>query len=68
MSTATDVYANAVEPLPPSEQLRLASMILQGLAQNSADVLDYRDDWSAEDISDVTLFSAQHASDQPGAE
>jgi hypothetical protein len=49
-----------VESLPPSERLRLASLILEGLARTS-NALDYSDEWSAEDIRDVTAFSAESA-------
>jgi hypothetical protein len=58
--TVQDLYSSTITQLPLSEQLRLATLILQGLAE-TAEVLDYRDDWSEQDIQDVAAFSSQHA-------
>jgi hypothetical protein len=60
MATASDVYSGAVESLPPSEQLRLASLILQGLAQTSAPALDYSEEWSEEDLRDVVNYAVRN--------
>lgn len=58
--TAQDVYSASVQSLAASEQFRLATMILEGLA-DSATALDFSDHWSAEDVHDITVFSAEHA-------
>jgi hypothetical protein len=55
--TAQDLYSSAVSSLPASEQLRLATLILEGLAA-AAPALDYSDYWSDEDVRDVAAFSA----------
>lgn len=59
MSTAQEIYTQAVVPMPASEQLRLASFILEGLTAGRT--LDISDQWSAEDIRDLTAYSASHA-------
>lgn len=59
--TAQDVYTSNVLTLPASEQLRLASLILEGLSESAA-TLDYSENWSDEDIHDLVAFSAQQAS------
>jgi predicted RNA-binding protein (virulence factor B family) len=63
--TAQDLYSATVAALPASEQLRLATMILDGLS-NSADALDFRDRWSDEDIQDLTLFATGYAAESLG--
>ena len=61
--TAQNLYSETVAALPPSEQLRLASLILKGLAE-SAEKLDYSDHWSDEDMQELAAFSMSHADDQ----
>jgi hypothetical protein len=65
--TAQDLYSATVAALPASEQLRLATMILDGLS-GSADALDYRDHWSDEDVKDVTDFATAYAAESFGEE
>jgi hypothetical protein len=64
MSTAQDVYTSTVLPLPASEQLRLAALILGGLSETAAGALDFSDAWTAEDLQDLTAFSLQQAANQ----
>ena len=52
MATASDVYTGAVESLPPSEQLRLTSLILQGLAQTTGGAVGSYGERSPEDVRD----------------
>ena len=61
MSTANDLYLNAIRPLPADEQLRLASLILQGLKKTPGGPIDYREYWSDDDIVDLAAFAARHA-------
>ncbi len=60
MPTALEVYAETVRPLPPSEQLRLAALILEELSQSAA-ALDVGEPWSEQDLRDLTAFSLGHA-------
>ena len=59
--TAQDIYSTAVTSLSPAEQLRLASLILNGLS-GSSETVDYSDSWSDEDLQDLTAFSVEHVS------
>ncbi|HEX6962791.1 MAG TPA: hypothetical protein VF175_13050 [Lacipirellula sp.] len=54
--TAQNLYSETIATLPASEQLRLASLILNGLAE-TAEKLDYSDHWSDEDVRDLIAFS-----------
>lgn len=60
MSTANDLYSNTVVTLPAAEQLRLASLILQGLTNTSTGAAEYSDEWTDEDVADLAAFAAQH--------
>lgn len=62
MPTARQVFESSVHSLPRSEQLVLAALILQELAQADPGALDYADSWSTEDMSDLQAHAAQHAS------
>jgi hypothetical protein len=59
--SARDIYETSIRPLPPMERLRLASLILDELAATNGAGLDIRDDWSDEDIADLTALSLKHA-------
>lgn len=61
MNTAQDIYSNTVLPLPASEKLRLATMILAGLTESAATALDFSEQWSEEDVRDLSAFASQHA-------
>jgi hypothetical protein len=68
MHTAQEVYSEEVQRLSASEQLRLATMILEGLTASAASALDFSDQWSDEDINDIAIFSARYASESIGEE
>ncbi|MCI0491038.1 MAG: hypothetical protein L0229_30985 [Blastocatellia bacterium] len=61
--TAQEVFAETVRVLSPSERLRLASLILQDLAQSEVAVVERSDTWSEQDQHDLTAFSLQYAVD-----
>ena len=61
MATAQQVFERSVRPLPASERLRLANLIIEDLTATSADVLDYSDTWTEEDVRDLAAFSASYA-------
>jgi len=64
MPTAHQIYDANVRDLAPSEKLRLASIILEDLAENAAPALDYSDAWTAEDIDDVAACAKRYAAEQ----
>ena len=62
-TTAQEVFVETVRVLPLTERLRLAALILQDLTQAGVSVVDSRDVWSELDISDLTTFSLQYATE-----
>ena len=60
--TAQEVFAGDVRNLPLGERLRLASLILQELADSGYAVVQQSDSWSEQDEQDLTAFSLEHAS------
>ena len=53
-ATAQEAFTETVRALPPSEQFRLAALILQELTQSEVVVLERSDTWSEQDQSDLT--------------
>lgn len=66
MPTAKEIYTETVRGLPSSERLRLATLILEELAESAAPVLDFSDAWSEEDLRDLAAFSKRSADSGPG--
>ena len=58
MATAKEIYAETIRDLPSSERLRLATLILEDLAESAAPALDYSDAWTEEDL---VAFSQRNA-------
>jgi hypothetical protein len=61
MSTIQEIYHNFIQPLPSTDRLNLATLILDELVQQNASTIDQRDDWTEEDEADILRFSLQHA-------
>jgi hypothetical protein len=59
--TVQEVYSEIIQTLSPTERLRLATLILNGLVQPDSSVIDQRDEWTDEDQGDVVNFSLQYA-------
>jgi hypothetical protein len=59
--TAREIYENSVAQLPPADRLRLAAWILDDLVASDGAGLDIRDDWSNQDVADLTAYSLKHA-------
>lgn len=59
MPTADEIYGSTVRKLPPEEQLRLASLILNDLAQSSEENMDAEAGWSEEDLQNVPVVSVK---------
>jgi hypothetical protein len=57
--TAKDVYENSVRSLSASEQLKLAALIMNELKSHT--IIDFRDEWSDEDMREATLHSFERA-------
>jgi hypothetical protein len=65
-ATAEEIYSRLVKALPLSERLKLATMILNDIPPQS--VVDYSDDWSEEDMRDLTAHSMKYAAQSFGEE
>jgi hypothetical protein len=61
LPTAQDVYNEVVRTLSPTERLRLATLILNELAQQDSPIIDQSDRWSQQDQADVINFSLHYA-------
>ena len=61
--TAQEVFTETVCALPPSEQLRLAALILQELTQSEVAGVDRSDTWNEQDQRDLTTFSLQYTAE-----
>ena len=59
--TIQEMYEQSIKPLPAPDRLRLAALILNEIAPES--VVDYSDEWSEEDLRDVTLHSLRRAAE-----
>jgi hypothetical protein len=61
MPTAQELYTSAVRDMPSEERLRLAALILNDLTQPSQGLPDYEDDWTEEDMRDLTTYTLRRA-------
>ena len=57
---AEELYEETVRRLTPKERLRLAAMILQEFT-GSGDVIEFSDNWSEQDLKDLTAFALSHS-------
>jgi hypothetical protein len=62
--TIEQLYSERIRPLPPSDRLRLATLILEGIPPQS--VVDYSDEWNDEDLRDLSRASLLHADESSG--
>lgn len=61
LTTAQEVYNQVIRTLSPTEQLRLATLILNELVQQNVSVIDQSDAWTEQDQTDLANFSLQYA-------
>ena len=57
ITTAQEVHNQFVRILPSTEQLRLATLILNELVQQNSSISDRSDTWTDRDRLDLTNFS-----------
>lgn len=60
-TSAREVYIQIVRTLSPTEQLRLATLILNELVAQDSSIIDRSDRWSDRDQTDLANFSLQYA-------
>ncbi|WP_293149687.1 MULTISPECIES: hypothetical protein [unclassified Microcoleus] len=58
-TNAQEIYLQVVRTLPPTEQLHLATLILNDLSQGNVSVVEPSDTWTEEDCLDATTRSIQ---------
>ncbi|MEH2457961.1 hypothetical protein [Nostoc sp.] len=58
---AQKIYSQVVCNLSPTEQLRLATLILNELVQQNLSIIDQSDTWTEQDQLDLASFSSQYA-------
>ncbi|MEH2322754.1 MAG: hypothetical protein V7K32_03985 [Nostoc sp.] len=58
---AQEIYSQVVCNLSPTEQLRLATLILNELVQQNLSIIDQSDTWTEQDQVDLASFSLQYA-------
>ncbi|MFZ4728249.1 MAG: hypothetical protein ACOYMQ_06245 [Pseudanabaena sp.] len=56
-----EIYTQVISNLLPTERLQLATLILNGLVKQDADVIDDSDTWTEQDQLDLAAFSIQYA-------
>jgi len=56
--TVEELYNESIKPLPTSDRLQLASLILKDIPPDS--VVDYNESWSEEDLQDFQRASWSH--------
>jgi hypothetical protein len=60
-STVQEIYSQFISTLPPTERLRLATLILNGLVQQPITAVDDGDTWTEQDQLDLATYSLQYA-------
>jgi hypothetical protein len=58
MMKVEELYEEQIRSLPTADRLRLATMILNDIPPQS--VVDYRDNWSDEDLRDSRTAGLKH--------
>jgi hypothetical protein len=56
--TIQELYDRTIKPLPASERLRLAALILNDIPPQA--VVDYSEEWSEEDLADFSRATWIH--------
>ncbi|MBI4639847.1 MAG: hypothetical protein HY731_04090 [Candidatus Tectomicrobia bacterium] len=65
-TTAEAIYNQMVKTLPPSERLKLATLILNDIPPRA--VVDYSEEWTEEDMRDLMIYSLRYAAKSFGEE
>lgn len=60
-TTIQEIYTQVIASLSLTERLQLATLILNGLVQQNATVVDDSDAWTEQDQLDLAAFSLQYA-------
>jgi hypothetical protein len=63
---AEAIYNQVIKSLPPSERFKLATMILNDIHPRA--IVDYSEEWTEEDMRDLTIYSLRYAAQSFGEE
>jgi hypothetical protein len=58
-TTAETLYSQAIKSLPVSQRLKLATIILNDIPSHA--VTDYSEEWTEEDMREVSFYSLRRA-------
>lgn len=61
MPNAQELYASAVRDMSAEERLRLAALILNDLTHPKEQALDFEDEWTEEDLREMTQYVLKRA-------
>ncbi|RZM75692.1 hypothetical protein [Leptolyngbya iicbica] len=59
--TIQEIYSQVTRILSPTDRLRLATLILNDLVQDSRNIVDDNDAWTEQDQLDLSAYALQHA-------
>ena len=60
-TSAQEIYTQTVRNLPPTERLRLATLILNELVDQPSSEIEESETWTEQDQNDILNFSLQYA-------
>ena len=60
-TSAQEIYTQTVRNLPPTERLRLATLILNELVDQPSSEIEESQTWTEQDQNDLLNFSLQYA-------
>jgi len=60
-TSAQEIYTQTVRNLPPTERLRLATLILNELVEQPSSEIEESETWTEQDQNDLLDFSLQSA-------
>ena len=60
-TSAQELYTQTVRNLPPTERLKLATLILNGLVDQPSSAIEASETWTEQDQNELLNFSLQYA-------
>ena len=60
-TSAQEIYTQTVRNLPPTERLKLATLILNELVEQPSSAIEESQTWTEQDQNDLLNFSLQYA-------
>ncbi|MFM7381495.1 MAG: hypothetical protein ACKO1W_00315 [Microcystaceae cyanobacterium] len=60
-TSAQELYTQTVRNLPPTERIKLATLILNGLVDQPSSAIEESETWTEQDQNELLNFSLQYA-------